>query len=214
MKKILIATALVIAFISFAFQSNTLLTEAKMTIRQADTDVNNTSSAHNKQLEQQKIEDALRSLETNPAGVKYAQFIKDNGIKVVWGRPKDCDGANFCSTGHKIIMNRDWAGESPELLSGYIVHETVHQMTPAKEGSSLYEEYRAYEAEDQVREAIKENKGFNLQKSGYQQKNLNPDIDPSNATELEGWFIDNGLYDAYSNLPDYPPGKSFTLGQN
>jgi hypothetical protein len=229
MKKISLFIAQMIALISIACQSYTLVDEAKMTISQVESDVNSNPSTHNKpmeqssnspdpstqgyleRIEQQKIDDTLKSLNTNSAGAKYAQFIKDNDIQVVWGTPEDCDGANFCSSENKIIMNRDWAGESPELLSGFITHETVHQMTPVEEGSSLYEEYRAYQAEDQVREAYKDNKGFDLQKSGFQEENRNPNIDPHNAIELEGWFKKNGLYDAYRDLPVYPAGYKYPI---
>jgi hypothetical protein len=229
MKKISLFIPLMIALISIACQSNTLVNEAKMTNPQVDIDVNNNLTTDNAPTglagnssdpstqgyregsEQQKIRAVLQSLDTNSPGAKYAQFIKDNDIQVVWGTPEDCDGANFCSSGNKIIMNRDWAGESPELLSGFVTHETVHQMTPVEEGSSLYEEYRAYEAEDQVREAYKDNKGFDLQKRGFQEENRNPNIDPHNAIELEGWFKKNGLYDAYRDLPVYPAGWKYPI---
>ena len=74
----------------------------------------------------------------------------------------------------------------------------------------LYEEYRAFEAEDQVREGYQNNKGFALMDGKHQLKNdVFTNYDPLNAVSLRQWFKDNKNYwQEYvieQNLPNYPP---------
>lgn len=141
------------------------------------------------------IQDAISLLQKySPTGIGYYNYTVSQGIPIKYSNT--CGGSSQGKNHPILVPDPSCPKGSPTYIAGTIAHETYHIQTASPHGS-LWEEYQAFLIGDIVRDEIIQATNGTSSDMRFPLSVYNVNLNNQNrtqlATDLQNWFINNGL---------------------